>query len=548
MKKILAYLSVCVAIVVTGCTDFGAENQLTLPAAPTAEISGVAPKSDGVSFNLAPSGTAGYYSWLIVESANVDTTLQAVNILKQTAGGVAKGIFDYSKAPQSTVEVSGLTPYTVYQIYAVASSTDGVVSAIKNTSFRTLDDGGKPAPTGVSLMDGSTVTLTFHEPVQKGTGKVYVSYFAKNTVSGANPLVVAPGYESYNPQDIVVDANNVAVSGKSLVVKLPNAPAGAYASITYDAGVVLDLEGNPSNAYTRKADTLINGAPSRGITVHVANKTWKLHTEFEEVKPDTLISFSAWDELIIKVLPDEGTRAAKKISTKIPTVVYNQPGKVSTLDVTTWGLMSGTPAFFLPEEPPFGATVDLNVPAGAFEDVYGNTNDALAVVKNYIYSYGYKYEDVIGTYDINMTSYWDGPLSESGIVIDKDTKSDSLLIKNLLTAGTVIKGILDPVFGTISVNDSQILLENVPFDANSSDILFVDGEGSGPVVFKVPSPGVITSSQIWGYYLIDLDEFYDAFTESTWTRTSTSTSASASFNSASNVFTPLFKTGRKLNR
>lgn len=120
--------------------------------------------------------------------------------------------------------VEGLTPYTVYQIYAVVASVDGVVSEVKNASIRTKDDGDKPAPSKVGIKD-TTVTITFHEPIQRGTGKVYVSYFAKNTLSGAKPLVVDPGYEKFNPQDIQVDEENLSVSGNSLVVQLPSAPA-----------------------------------------------------------------------------------------------------------------------------------------------------------------------------------------------------------------------------------------------------------------------------------------------------------------------------------
>lgn len=549
MKKFIAYLAVCVAIAFTSCTDFGDENQLTLPPAPTAEISGVTPASETVTFKVAPSGPAGYYAWLIVESATVDSTLQATNILKQTANGLAKGIVEYSKKSDTTVVVKDLTPYTVYQIYAVASSSDGVVSAIKNVSFRTLDDGGKPTPTAVSVTD-TIVTITFHEPLQKGNGNVYVSYFAKNTVSGHEPLKVAPGYESYNPQDILVNANSISVDGTKLIVKLPNAPAGAYASVTYDAGAVLDLEGNGSSAYTQKADTLINGVPSRGLTVHLANKTWKLHSEFEEINPDTVEAFSDWEEKLLFAFADEGTIIRKAVATKTPTVVYNQPGRKSTLDVKDWGILSNAAAFYLPEEPPFGATIDLNVPAGAFEDIYGNTNESLAVEGNYLYSYGYDYDDVTGTYDVDLTSYFDGALpTESGIIIEKDPDSDDLLIKNLLSLGTVIKGTFDPVRGTISLEDSQLLMENVEFSSGISNILFVDAEGYGPVIFKVPAPGLITSSQMWGYYLEQINGWYDAFTASTWTRTSTSTSAPASLNSVNgNRLNTVIKEVRKLNK
>lgn len=564
MKRYLLYLSVVAIIFATSCTDFGSENQLTLPAAPTAEISGVSPESDAVSFNLAPSGTAGYYAWLIVESATADTTLQAVNILKKTAEGVAKGIVEYAETPQTTVEVEGLTPYTVYQIYAVASSPDGVVSAVKNTSFRTLDDGGKPAPTNFGL-DESTVTITFHEPLQRGTGKVYVSYFAKNTLSGAKPLIVAPGYESYNPQDIEVDADSISVSGKALTVKLPNAPAGAYASITYDAGAVLDLEGNATNAYIRKADTLINGAPSRGITVHLTNKTWKLHGEFEALNPDTLVSFSKWDEMMLSAFPDEGTKVRKKVSTKIPTVVYKQPGKTSTLDVTTWGLMSGTPAFFLPEEPAFGATIDLSVPAGAFEDVYGNTNDALTVEGNYIYSYGYELGDLLGTWQINGISASTGAAITPEIVViadnpDSDDDNDVIILnmaKNIIGGNSTVHAVFDPIMGTLTVPDWQKLIVDWthPSAGITADVFF-STNGASQIVFAVTAPGKITSSNdTWGYYLAK-DETGDYYgflrrytTTTTWTRTSTDTSAPVQASPAAiNELIPLYKTSKKFNR
>ncbi|HLW10873.1 MAG TPA: hypothetical protein VKX35_10755, partial [Fermentimonas sp.] len=69
MKKLIIYLSVFVAIIATSCTDFGEENQLTLPSAPSVEISSITAESQSITFTLAPSGTAGYYSYLVVESA-----------------------------------------------------------------------------------------------------------------------------------------------------------------------------------------------------------------------------------------------------------------------------------------------------------------------------------------------------------------------------------------------------------------------------------------------------------------------------------------------
>lgn len=534
MKKNAIFLAVCMAVVFAGCTDFGTENSVNLPEAPTVSISNVLPVSDSkISFTVAPESEAGYYSWLVVESEIADSTISATNILKLLdKTGVASGIANYAISLDTVIEVNDLTPFTVYQIYAVASSKDGVVSPVSIATVRTLDDGSKPTPMGVVLND-TTVTLTFHEPLQLGEGKVFVSYFAKNTLSGPT-LAIKPGKESFNPQDVEVPESSLLVDGNDLVIELPGAHAGAYASVTYEAGAVLDLEGNLSSAYTRKADTLVSGAPARGITVHLANQTWDLHNEFETINPDTVVFFTSWNTLMIAALPDEGITIGKKVAAATPTVTYKVVGKKTTIDVSTWGTSSGVPVFMLPEEPARGAVVDLNIPVGAYEDVYGNTSEALKVEGYYLYSYGYTSADIEGTYDIAMTSYWDGALTETGIVLEKAVDSDTILIKNLLTSGTVIKAVFDPVAGLLALEDGQLILGGVDLGgtAGISDIYFVNADASAPVVFNVPAAGNITSpAQWWGYYYYNVagtkDGWYDIYTESSWTRAAAPSGAPA---------------------
>ncbi|MFC0877363.1 hypothetical protein ACE01N_12255 [Saccharicrinis sp. FJH2] len=526
MKKYFVYITAFLALIATGCTDFGDETQLTLPGAPAIDITSVTPgdKGDNVTFTVKPAGTAGYYSWVLVKSELVDSTILEVpdQVLKLEVSGVANGITEYAKAAEASVSVEGLTPFTLYQVYAVASSVDGVNGVVKHVQFRTLDDGSKPTPQNVAIED-TTVTLSFHEPLNLGTGKVYVSYFAKNTVSGSNPLIVEPGYEEFNQQDMEIPAGGLSVSGNDLIIQLPGAAAGAYASVTYEEGAVLDLAGNGCSAFVGKADTLVNGVPSRGITVRVATKAWNLHNEFEESNPDSVATFAVWGDLMIPALADKGVTVAKRITSAVPLVTYNQPGKKVMVDVTTWGLSGGVPVFLLPEEPARGATVDLSVPADAFEDVYGNTNTELDIVGYYLYSYGYTVDDITGTYDVEAVSYWDGPLTESNIVIEKAADSDTILIKNLVDSGSVVKAVFDPVGGTLTLADEQVLLEGVDFgESGLQTILFVNADDSAPVIFNVPAAGTITSpSQWWGYYLLEANGWYDVYTESTWTRTVT---------------------------
>jgi hypothetical protein len=130
--------------------------------------------------------------------------------------------------------------------------------------------------------------------------------------------------------------------------------------------------------------------------------------------------------------------------------------------------------------------------------------------------------DILGTYDIAMNSYFDGALTETGIIVDKAADSDTILIKNLLSAGSLIKAVFDPVLGKITLEDMQLLVSDANVGSPElQSIYFVNAATDGAVVFNVPSPAKITSTQMWGYYMLPKKGFYDAFTASTWTRKST---------------------------
>ena len=563
MKKILAYFTVIAAIVAAGCTNFGDENQLSLGAAPEAVISDVVAEADGdsITFNLAPSKEAGYYAWVVVKSELVDSTLQADRILKKLVAGVANGLINYTDKPTSTIGVGKLTPFTVYQIYAVTSSKDGVVSKVENFSIRTLDDGSKPTPKGVAIAD-TIVTLTFHEPLKLGTSKVFVSYFAKNTVSGANPLVIAAGYEDFNPQNIEVAAERLSVSGNKLIVELPNAPAGVYASITYEEGAVKDLDGNLCSTYTRKADTLQSGVPSRGITVRVPTKSWALQGEFEEVNPDTVAAFTDWSALSIPAIAKEGVVVKKKIATVKPTVVYAEIGKSTKVEVKTWGIStSGVPVFKLPEAPARGAVVDLNIPAGAFEDVYGNTSLALDVKGNYLYSYGYTLADITGTWQINGINASTGAaITPETVIIVADASSENpyaLLVKNLGKAiagvDTEVKAELDPVQGKLIVSDWQTLKVDWTHPSAGTADIFFSSSSSPEVIFSVTAAGSITAAnEAWGYYFAKGETYigwlrrYAPTTQ--WTRTSTDTTVPQGVKVVKENVTPIQKGNKRVRR
>ena len=77
--------------------------------------------------------------------------------------------------------------------------------------------------------------------------------------------------------------------------------------------------------------------------------------------------------------------------------------------------------------------------------------------------------------------------------------------------------------------------------------MFVNYEDGVSVVFKVPTPGIITTDMNWGYYIDGLG-WWDLYLSSTWTRTSTSTEPSGVPSSVDNNFMQTFKEERRADR
>jgi len=124
------------------------------------------------------------------------------------------------------------------------------------------------------------------------------------------------------------------------------------------------------------------------------------------------------------------------------------------------GAARGIPSFFLPEAPAFGATVDLNIPAEAFEDVYGNTNEELLIEDNYLHSYGYTLDDITGTWQINGNSgFYGSAFPTETVVITEDPDSEDEFGVIITGFGKIFTGvdvtpisaIFDPVFGTLTI-------------------------------------------------------------------------------------------------
>jgi hypothetical protein len=63
----------------------------------------------------------------------------------------------------------------------------------------------------------------------------------------------------------------------------------------------------------------------------------------------------------------------------------------------------------LNEQPAYGSTVSYTIAEGTFCDIFGNVNNEFTAEEEYYYSYGYTLADILGSYEVNATSYWYGP-------------------------------------------------------------------------------------------------------------------------------------------
>jgi hypothetical protein len=517
MKKYILYI-VCAALAITGCTKFDEETPIPFVKGPAVAIAVTAATDSSVTFTVTPDAVAGYYSYLLT----ADGALAAVDssrLLKLSYDGVAKATVNYNDSTTARIYVKGLVPNTNYRIYAVASNTEGMAGGVANVGAHTGDNGEAPGPKAVNIA-GTVVAVTFSEPVVRGEGAVSVTFHA----------IYAQASAEYN-QTVAVPADNVSASGTTLSIKLPPlpgpdvVPAGAYVSITYEAGAVNDLSGTPCAAFTNTGTFNPTTGVFNGITARVATAAWG----FEAMPADTLIGIAAWAAGVLTIVPNSAISAPVAELLSGFKLVYKETGKSTTVDVKTADYSPARDTIFLltagAEEAGRGAIIDAIIPAGAFADYFGNTNAAFAVENTY--RYNYTKAAVLGTYTVSEVSYYGAPYNstETGIEIaDYDGgATDTVLVKNLFDAGTEIKAVFDGTLGTLSIPDDQLLTDNADLGGDTYEIYFYNAEASAPVVFNVPAAGRIASSAWWGYYYYNTadetdEDWFNVFTSSAWTR------------------------------
>lgn len=513
MKRLFTYIAILTLAV--ACKDlYGPEETPLAPdTAGSVEITISDVTDNSFKVTLTPSGNVSYYSYLVDNSPAAET-LDPETLYKVGYSSVAQGTVKYtSEAPTYSFEIQA-TPNTSYQVYAVAASEMGFAGNINVKGTKTTDT---VAPAYASYETSENqVMFTFSEAVTRGTGAIKVTYYAY--YSADFKTQAAPAGQVDVPED------GIQVGGNQALITVPDLPTGCYWTISIAEGAFVDAVGQKLPAYASSFVATEEGPAPQGFYGEVT------YIETPMLGAIETESFSDWTKPF--VIPMKNTYPIAGYSTKkFIKVTYESKTSTSTQTTVhtlapdvTYGLSSAGFVVYLPEQPAFGATVTIDIPAGCIYDIYGN--DCEAWSHSAIHSYGYTLDDIVGSYAGTAESYFSGPSELSLTIVESDdaTKGNVMITEYMGLPCSIgnIYGTFDFVSGSLRINDWQIFF-NYPaygdfyFALNNAD--YVD--------FKVIESGSISAPSAWFGAYIDGAGWYDIYTDCNLTRQAATTNATA---------------------
>ena len=464
MKKVFTYLAFlgAVAFMAFSCSPLPEDNSHTdvVVAAPAVNITISDVTDYTATVTIAPAGAANYYAYVVDKSDNAEE-LDPAKLYANKYTSVKNGLVKYAAQPSTEFSLEGLAPNTVYQVYAVAGSTTGVVGTIAVDSFRTSDK-GTPMPVTPTKKD-NVISVAFSEDVKyvSSLPATAVYYAYNNGVIGEDPET---------GKKIVVDSGavgeaNVAVSvlGKNVTftVTLDGTnplPDGAFFTIAYPAGAFEDMVGNPAPAMKHAVGVTSAGKLGFGnLYNRVPTKAFDL--EYDEEKETALPS----EKYFLYGIP-EGTEfyemfeeanatmtVISKGQSKVATTVYNLKNDYD------WGYTERENAIYVyyPDDIEIkpGDTFKIDIDEGALQDIYGNTNNAFET--GYLYSYGYNLEDIFGTYENAGVTIFTSKSDEDPWTFTIE-KSDDATKGNVMITEYYGFDELDGVYANFDVNKGSL--------------------------------------------------------------------------------------------
>ena len=481
MKKIL-FTILAAAAMSAACTKFADDTAPTYDAAPKPEVTGTVVSDTEITVTITAGEGSNFWGYAVL------TGTPGASADKLVANGYAKDaavvLQGEDKLPQAaqmkyseetktvTLELTGLTPFTDYTVYAAAVTEMGVVSEVAELTLKTTD-GTQPSVTGFDFAEEEetlTFAIAFNDPVQlTGNGTATAWFYGENYYDESGMLILY--------KEVAIPTDHIAASGKNLIVSVPASEyiPGAYVAITYSADIVK----NGADAVNAAYETHLIGYGSEGIEKQgifgyydYANWDFSLvdpatlpdeeegsgdmEGEDEEEEEKVPVYFGDWTKLIMTVYSTSEYALADTTGDDEITIINTEAsGRTVSYTASKYGVLSAnTAGIMLSEAPAYGSTISFTVAEGSFCDIFGNVNNEFAAEDEYYRSYGYTLNDILGSYTIQAVSAFDGSLITKSMVIEAsdDPESGDFMI----TSFAGIPCNIAPIYGSFDTDSGSI--------------------------------------------------------------------------------------------
>ena len=530
MKKIL-FTILAAAAVSAACTKFEQDTVPTYDSVAMPEVTATVLSDTEITVTVTAAENTHYYGYAVMAGAPGATADKLVaNGYAKSASVVTQGEANTPQAAQVkyseetktvTLELSGLTPYTEYTVYAAAVTEMGVTSEVAAMTVRTTD-GTAPTLASASFAEQDNVltfTINFNDPVQlTGNGTAKAWFYAENYYDQSTGELLLW-------KEVEIPADHIAAGGKSLLIAVPASEyiPGAYVAVTFSEGIVKNGADAVNAAYeTHSIGYAADGSVSKkGIFGYYDYASWDLSLVDPATLPDTEegegnmddeedetevepVYFSDWSTLLMTAYSTSEYPLAGKTGNGGADVTTTEAnGRTVSYAAKTYGLAStSVVAVKLNEAPAYGASVSFSIEEGTFCDIFGNENNAFEAENAYFCSYGYTLADIVGTYQYSCNSAYSGePVSGTWTIVESDNPEKGNVMFTEMYSTECLANVyadFNTVSGTLTIPSLQLYGANEKYyfafcsSDNSGNISDVD------VVFAVPQPGVINGQS--GYF------------------------------------------------
>ena len=529
MKKIL-FTILAAAAVSAACTKFEQDTVPTYDSVAAPEVTATVVSDTEITVTVTAAENTHYYGYAVMAGAPGATADKLVaNGYAKNANVVTQGEANTPQAAQVkysdetktvTLELSGLTPYTEYTVYAAAVTQMGVTSEVVAKTVRTTD-GTQPTLASASFAEEENVltfTLNFSDPVQlTGNGTAKAWFYAENYYDESGMLILY--------KEVDIPADHMAAGGNSLLLAVPASEyiPGAYVAVTFSEGIVK----NGADAVNAAYESHLIGYGSdgkvqkQGIFGYYDYASWDLSLVDPATLPDTEegegnmddeeeevevepVYFSDWKELtMVAYSTSRYALAGKTGNGGVGVTTTEASGKTVSYPAKTYGVATTSiVAVMLNEAPAYGASVSFSIEEGTFCDIFGNENNAFEAENAYFCSYGYTLADIVGTYQYSCNSAYTGdPVAGTWTIVESDNPEKGNVMFTEMYSTECMANVyanFNTVSGTLTIPSLQLYGASEKYyfafcsSDNSGNISDVD------VVFAVPQAGVINGQS--GYF------------------------------------------------